>query len=1084
MKLKPHAIVSIVLLFTACVTFGQKNSVQKPDPASLTFFKWSGPVNVPDPVALSLDHQGRVYVTQTQRRKAQDLDIRQNRDWIPNDVGFESVDDKLKFYHDRLAPQYSDRNQGRVGDLNSDGSHDYRDLTVLSERIHRLEDTDRDGVADRSRVFADGFQTEVTGIAAGVLWHKGEVYATIAPDVWKLRDTDGDGRTDLREVIAHGFGLHIAYAGHDMHGLTVGPDGKIYWSIGDKGINVTTRDGRPFLYPNQGGVMRCNPDGSDFEVFAHGLRNVQELAFDEYGNLFGVDNDADLPGEKERFVYIVKDMDAGWRCNYQYRGGDYNPWMEEGLWKPYFEGQPAYIVPPITNYEDGPAGFVYNPGTALSPAYRNYFFMTEAPRGIQWAFTTRPQGASFEMVHSHRIGNGIPLVGLNFGPDGALYGVDWGGGYPLNQKGAVWKIDVPGEADSDIRRETQQLLRQGMNSRSTAELQNLLCHPDQRVRLEAQFELVEHNEWKRLAVTSKQGPEPARIHAIWGLGQLARQYQKQPVGALVSLLRDDSAEIRVQAARTLRDLPTGSFDPQPLVPLLSSRFPRVRFHAAMALAAHPLPSALEPVLKLIASNTEPDLYLRHAGIQALAGLHAGQQLLQHPSEEVRLSAVVALRLHKDPSVAAFLHDHSPQVAAEAARAVHDDFSIPEALPQLAEILSITSHTHQALIRRSINANFRLGQPHHLKAVAQYAARSEMPLELRLAAVDALNQWVFPPLLDRVDGRRRDHPRRPPEPLAQVLKGILPKLASSENQQMVEAAVNLASQYDIQLQPATLHQLLRNSQAPVSLRVVALNNLDSPEAVAFATAAEKAELRIAGARWLAQQKPSDAADYAASRLSQSDNVREQQNMLEILSKLENDKAVDAVRSWGRRLLDGTVPPALHLDLMEAMAAHGLDEMLSQFRKQRDDSPLAAYSDTLHGGNPHVGEQIFNTHITAQCVRCHTAQGGAGSAIGPSLEKVGEKSREYLLESMIQPNATITPGYGLLNVTLTNGESIGGHLMEETDSMLKIKLPDGELVEVAKDNISDQTPVISVMPPMAEILTRRELRDVMAYLSTLK
>jgi len=194
-----------------------------------------------------------------------------------------------------------------------------------------------------------------------VLWHENAVYATIAPDVWKLRDTNADGVADTREVIATGFGLHIAYAGHDMHGLTVGPDGKIYWTIGDKGISVTAPDGTRHHYPNQGGVMRCNPDGSDFEVFAHGLRNVQELAFDESGNLFGVDNDADQPGEKERFVFIVQGMDAGWRCHYQYRGRGYNPWTAENLWKPFevvggAANRPYYAVTPVCNYVDGPSG--------------------------------------------------------------------------------------------------------------------------------------------------------------------------------------------------------------------------------------------------------------------------------------------------------------------------------------------------------------------------------------------------------------------------------------------------------------------------------------------------------------------------------------------------------------------------------------------------------------------------------------------------------------------------------------------------------------------------------------------------------
>ncbi|MEM7559759.1 MAG: heme-binding protein, partial [Planctomycetota bacterium] len=290
---------------------------------NLEFNKWSGKLNVPDPVAISVDDQGRVFVTQTRRRKIQDLDIRQHREWVPNDLSLTSVEAKQAFYRKVLAIGGDQKKQQKhVRDWNEDGQHDWRDLTVVSEAVYRLVDKDGDEKADEITTFAEDFQTEVTGVAAGVMAYDGTVYATIAPDVWRLFDEDSDGVSDSRNVLAHGFGLHIAYGGHDMHGLTMGPDGKIYWSIGDKGISVSLPDGSKLSYPHEGGVMRCNPDGSDFEVFAHGLRNVQEVAFDQFGNMFGVDNDADQPNEKERLVYIVNQMDAGWRCYYQYRGLD------------------------------------------------------------------------------------------------------------------------------------------------------------------------------------------------------------------------------------------------------------------------------------------------------------------------------------------------------------------------------------------------------------------------------------------------------------------------------------------------------------------------------------------------------------------------------------------------------------------------------------------------------------------------------------------------------------------------------------------------------------------------------------------
>ncbi|MCB1205433.1 MAG: hypothetical protein KDN18_14320, partial [Verrucomicrobiae bacterium] len=409
-----------------------------PDSKGLTFTKWTPGFQVPDPVAISFDPQGRAYVTQTRRRKANDLDIRENTDWIPNDLSFTSAEDKEAFYRAQFTPGNSALNAKRVKDLNGDGIHDVRDLTALSERIHLIEDTDGDGVADSTKVFAEQLDHLIGGVAGGVLWHEGEVYACPVPELVKFRDTTGDGVADEKEVVVSGFGIHLAYAGHDMHGLFVGPDGRIYWSIGDKGIRVKTPEGLDYRFPHQGGLMRCEPDGTNFEVFAHGLRNIQEVSFDQFGNFFGVDNDADFEGEKERLVFIENYSDLGWRSHWQYLRNDYNPWNDDLMHKPWYEDQPRWYTPTIANYENGPAGFKFNPGTGLSPEYENYFFLTSAPNGQQWAFRVEPEGDSWAMRDDHRIGDGIPLVGLQFSPDGALCGVDWGGGYPMNEKGAIW----------------------------------------------------------------------------------------------------------------------------------------------------------------------------------------------------------------------------------------------------------------------------------------------------------------------------------------------------------------------------------------------------------------------------------------------------------------------------------------------------------------------------------------------------------------------------------------------------------------------------------------------------------------------
>src|SRR5690606_39346750 len=129
-------------------------------------------------------------------------------------------------------------------------------------------------------------------------------------------------------------------------------------------------------------------------------------------NLITVDNDGDHAGEYERLVYLIDGSDSGWRINWQlgkYRdpkNNSYKVWMDEDYYKPRFDGQSALILPPLAPYHSGPAGMVYNPGTALSDEWQDHFFVAEfvgaAPRSGINAFTLKPKGASFELASEDR----------------------------------------------------------------------------------------------------------------------------------------------------------------------------------------------------------------------------------------------------------------------------------------------------------------------------------------------------------------------------------------------------------------------------------------------------------------------------------------------------------------------------------------------------------------------------------------------------------------------------------------------------------------------------------------------------------
>lgn len=1086
MKFSVSFLLSTPLLFLNL--FGEK-----PNPKSLEFTKWTPNFLVPDPVALSFDNQGRAYVTQTQRRKANDLDIRQNRDWIPDDLSFKTPDGKRAFYHKAFTSQNSDTNKRRVKDFNKDGKHDLADLRFLSERIHLIEDTDSDGLADKTSIYAEGFTDEIGGIAAGVLHYDGDVYTTIVPDVWKLRDTNDDGKADQRQSIAYGFGVHLAYAGHDMHGLTVGPDGRIYWTIGDKGVGASSKEGRHFQYPNQGAVLRCDPDGSNFEVYARGLRNVQEIAFDQYGNMFGIDNDSDRPGEKERFVYIVQHMDAGWRSNWQYRNGTFNPWMDENLSIPWHKGQPAYITPPISLYNNGPAGLAFNPGTALGEAWQNYFFHTSAPNGQQWAFQVEQDGASFKMVNDMQIGNGVPIVGINFGPDGALYGVDWGGGYPLNEKGAIWKWDV--KEKHPLRALTAKLLRSDFSKTATNELIATLNHPDQRVRLKAQFELVKRGARKELWKAARSGPQLLRIHAIWGLCQFDR-LTKSPKGDILELLSDSDPEIRTQIVRSFGEILSSElalhqapdprdrpFDFLELEKCLEDGSPRVRFHAAIALGNLGALGSSKALIKMARNiPDESNTYQRHAAIAGLTGCASSEilaALASEQSELIQKIAVVALRRRADPKVRHFLYSPFKNVVAEAARAIHDDWSIPNAIPALARSLATTKWIKdEGFIKRAINANFHLGTPEAATRVADYTIRAGVPEELRLNALDALRQWSKPGKLDRVVGRYRPLSDRDPAIATNAVYKKLTNLLIDPSQKIQSEAMALARLLRIEIPGEALVAVAKNESSIPALRIEALRALATQKnekllaCITSAFESKKHSIRIEALKILAKFNPVLALDRVEVVLySNKENTLEKQTALALLggdlASAKGDSILNLLLNSFEECL-----PSLKLDLTEAAAVRQIN------------APDPDFTHTLEGGDADRGRNLFMNHIAAQCIRCHKVKDGKGSDIGPNLKSAGLQERGHHLEAIVDPQKTITEGYGSISLTLKNGQSIAGLFKSEIKGVIEIKDAEGVITKVASENVKERTPVISTMPPMGAILTKREIRDIIEYLSTLK
>lgn len=1082
------------------------------DAPALQLHKWSGKINIPDPVAVTVDPQGRVYVTHTTRRKVGDLDIREFRDWIEKDVSLESIEEKRAFYHEVLAEGKGFKPTGSLVDHNKDGAVDWKDLTVHSEIIYRLEDRDGDGEADEMTVFADGFNTEVTGIAAGILYHDGWVYTTIAPDLWRLKDTDGDGKADIRESIVHGFGNHIAYAGHDMHGLTVGPDGRIYWTIGDKGTNVKTKEGHVVKAPHEGALLRCDPDGSNFEIFAKGLRNVQEIAFDDFGNIFGVDNDADKPSEKERLLYIVEGSDSGWRCGYQYMQG-YLPWMDEGLTLPHHEGQPAYLTPALTVYHDGPAGFAFNPGTALGKTWTNRFFSNQFPSGKLSAFTVKPHGAGFALNEDQVVSSGVMGIGVSWHPDGSFFMADWMGGYPLDGLGAVWKVDVAETDRNPERQATLKLLQQDYSQTQAEQLLQQLAHEDQRVRRGAQFELVKRKAYSALQAIGldKEQSLLARVHAIWGLGQGWRKGEYDFATSLKALLNEDQhPEILVQTLKVFADL-QGEVSTKLgalLVPFLKHPEPRVAFQAGVSVGKLKVHSAFASLLEAMITNQGKDAYLRHAYVMGLVGAardaYQIAALHQNASKEVRLSAVVALRRMGSVLVQNFLKDKEIEVQTEAARAIYDDESIDDALPALAKILDSQEPLgeNEAWFRRILGANNRLGGKAQLRSLVEFALNSQASGSLRKEALTLVDQWVKPSNLDRVDGRYRKLSERSSTEFKEVLTPYMKDLLSLDQSELKTLAISILANHEltVDFQVAAAAVLDSSNEADLRAKTLSLLGKQAPKSellfeVLDQILARKAEtpLHITALELIASQAP-EKLSLQVKGIFEYGSDAAQQKLIQLLGASTTSDSLEWVERLFKDFRQQKLSKKLALEVVEAASVRQAEsptlnqawaiyqEELKLFVSQPS---RGEFQVLLEGGDVDQGKRIVNEHLAANCIACHKVSGSSGSTVGPALNAIGKtRDREYLLRAMVEPNAEIASGFGMVTVEMKGGPILSGALMRQEETTLELKLPDGSLKQIRSEEFTSVSKPISLMPPMNHILSKREIRDVVAFLSSLK
>ena len=1046
-------------------------------PAKMKIQLFAAEPLVANPVSFTIDNRGRLFICESFRQNKGVTDNRgHDQKWLDDDLAARTVADRRRYHLKHLKEKAVD-------------------YIKYDDRIRVLIDSNKDGKADKSTVYANHFNKLVDGTGAGVLFRKGKVLFTCIPNLWELEDKNGDGRADTRKILHTGYGVRVAFRGHDLHGLTIGPDGKVYYSIGDRGYNIPRR-GHRFVNPESGAIFRCNLDGSELEVVATGLRNPQELAFDEYGNLFTGDNNSDS-GDRARWVQIVEGGDTGWRMAYQYLK-DRGPFNREKIWHPFHPEQPAHIVPPIANFADGPSGLAFYPGTGLGDHFRGKFFLCDfrgnpGRSGIR-TFRVKNKGATFDLVDSEQTFWRILATDLAFGPDGHLYVSDWVNGWNGLGKGRIYRIS-DSRTDRGLADQVQELLAGKLQKLQPGDWLQMLNHPDRRIRQESQFLLAEAGQSTALlkvASTFNKGRLP-RIHAIWALGQIGRlDHTRGKLAELLPLLKDRDPEIRTQAAKILADC---RFEPaaNQLIRQLADTSLRVRAQAALSLSKLAASQAVPALIRMLEENDNRDPVVRHCGMMGLTKCATSQTIValaKHPSPSVRRVLVVALRRQRSPLVATFLSDAEPIVVAEAARAIHD-VPIDAAFSQLAK-LSDDGPNHPSVVRRALNANFRLGGSKQAIALARYAADEGNQMQFRQMALRMLSQWSKPSNRDWVLGMWRPLRPRQVAVAANALRKFLPGVLSAEAKIRQQGA-QVAARLGIREVAPALHKTFSDTSQPAAVRASALLGLATVKTKLLkpalnASLLDKNDLVRAAGRTVLARTDAKRAIPLLARSTLQGTIIERQQAYTALQNLKQPEVNAIFIQSLKRLIDGKIAAATQLDLLEAATARkdpNIQSLLKQYESKRPQNRAGKFRESLLGGSAARGKHIFFNRTQASCLRCHKIK-GRGGEVGPDLSKIAkDKKRLYLLEAIVDPNKKIAKGFDSVIIVDNEGRIVSGVLKGQTDKAVDLITVQGRRLQIDKENIDEMRSSKSAMPDdLPKNLSRRDVRDLVEYLSNLK
>jgi putative membrane-bound dehydrogenase-like protein len=980
--------------------------------AGLEFKLWASEPLFVNPTCMDIDHKGRV--------------------WVCESVNYRN---KLRGFKKLTRPE--------------------------GDRIVILEDTKGTGRADKATTFyqhPDLLAPLGIAVAKDPVGPGWKVYVCQSPDILVFEDRDGDGKADgPPRMLLTGFKGYDH--DHGVHGILIGPDMKLYFSVGDAGVaGLQSSDGKGRKWTSNstdcraGTIWRCDLDGKNLELIAHNFRNEYEPCVDSFGNIFTSDNDDD-GNQQTRICHVL----PGGNYGYHPRGRGESHWHEE---------QPG-VVPKILRTGFGsPTGMCVYEGTLLPKKYWGQLLHTDAgPRHVR-AYHLKPQGASYAVEREDIVQSSDSWFrpsDVCVAPDGSVFVADWYdpgvGGHGMGdiKMGRVYRLAPAGHkyAVPKVDLESRKGLIAALGSPNLAVRHMAMSklqtsrYEEATATLDAGVEQVE-NDW-------------LKARALWQMAELSLKHNDRNRQAGIGFVCGTEKDERFSylACRILAPLAVRNWDKSDLKIINLSSI------------------ALRREILLSARNVDPEK--AKADIYRLMKLYDGK-------DRFYLAAVgIAVGHHDEKRREIILADF--------------DKHFPEWSDKVADLV------------------WELRPPRMLPLLGKRLKDAALPPEGRARVVDILATSADPDagraLLDLLTG---DHPAVVRERAIENLRLFLPtkwqKLRTSPDLDRVLAAL-LEKPSSRESALALVAASDRGDQAD---KVIALASGKAEPAVRRAAIATLGQLRgERAATGLIDLVGTIEADYQADVVKalgviagRRDREPITRKALTALGDLFTKAKSTAVReaavvalasgyagtgwllnahSQGKlpadvldtasRILRNSPYQDLRNKALTAFPAPGKLDL----KKLPSIPALAALRGDADRGKKLLADSLKGN---LQCLKCHTVR-GVGGQVGPDLSMIGKKaSRENLFESILYPSKAVADQYVTWTIETTKGVSVQGLLVEETLDAVILRDAEGRDTRVPKKEIESRTKSPKSLMPEDVVAHLRadDLVDLVEYLFTLK